>query len=213
MTEATKITKKSPPTRRREKISIPVYNRRLVLKSEQAKRIAQRGFRRTASSLYRIDVILRIVGDRAHAEQVEEMITDLITAEHDAIQTEKKRMEKLVSDNGITELPEYTHPAEIVLPISSPQSSRFVALIQEVDSLMPLLDTLWLNHIINNTQRSQGAWSWQTRVLSLGRRLVNIEMRAMKAARSRGKEAEVKNELAETPESLRDEDVDQAAVA
>ena len=194
MTEATEKKPVRRP-RRNAQDSIPVYQREMVLNSHQAQRIIQRGFRRTARALYSIDVILRIIGDADEATQVEEMITNLINEEYKAIQQEKSRLEKIIKDNGIDMLPEYTHPEKITLPISSPQSSRFVAIIQELDELMRLIDTLWLNHIMTNSQRGKGTWRWQTRILGLGRRIVNIEMRARKAARTSGKGEAVDKEL------------------
>jgi hypothetical protein len=172
--------------------SRPVFDQRITIQSEQAQRVFEREFARVVSSLYAIDVILRIIGDDREIDEVEGMVGAMIGDCAKDIQDEKGRIEKLREDNGITASPRYTNPEQVEVRIVSPQVSQFVALLQKMDELMIALDALWLCGVLSNKQRSDGVYQWQQRLLRLGRRIVAIERRARASAGRRGKLAEVR---------------------
>lgn len=172
--------------------SRPVFDQRITIQSEQAQRVFEREFARVVSSLYAIDVILRIIGDDREIDEVEGMVGAMIGDCAKDIQDEKGRIEKLREDNGITASPRYTNPEQVEVCIVSPQVSQFVALLQKMDELMIALDALWLCGVLSNKQRSDGVYQWQQRLLRLGRRIVAIERRARASAGRRGKLAEVR---------------------
>lgn len=172
--------------------SRPVFDQHITIQSEQAQRVFEREFPRVVSSLYAIDVILRIIGDDREIDEVEGMVGAMIGDCAKDIQNEKGRIEKLREDNGITTSPRYTNPEQVEVRIVSPQVSQFVALLQKMDELMIALDALWLCGVLSNKQRSDGVYQWQQRLLRLGRRIVAIERRARASAGRRGKLAEVR---------------------
>jgi hypothetical protein len=75
--------------------------------------------------------------------------------------------------------------------ISSPQLAQYTALIEELDRLMIVMDTLWLTGVLTNKQRAQGAYEWRLRVLRAGRAIIELERRARAAAKARGKGEEL----------------------
>ncbi len=172
--------------------SRPVFDQAITLCSEQAQRVFEREFPRVVSSLYAIDVILRIIGDDREIDEVEGMVGAMIGDCAKDIQNEKGRIEKLREDNGITSSPRYTNPEQVEVRIVSPQVAQFAALLQKMDDLMIALDTLWLCGVLSNKQRADGVYQWQQRLLRLGRRIVAIERRARASAGRRGKEVEVR---------------------
>lgn len=180
--------------------SRPVFDQRITIQSEQAQRVFEREFPRVVSSLYAIDVILRIIGDDREIDEVEGMVGAMIGDCARDIQNEKGRIEKLREDNCITASPRYTHPEHVEVRIVSPQVAQFVALLQKMDELMIALDTLWLCGVLTNKQRADGVYQWQQRLLRLGRRIVAIERRARASAGTRGKEAEVREATGEVAE-------------
>ena len=181
--------------------SRPVFDQRMTIQSEQAQRVFEREFPRVVSSLYAIDVILRIIGDDREIDEVEGMVGAMIGDCAKDIQNEKGRIEKLREDNGITASPRYTHPEQVEVRIVSPQVAQFVALLQKMDELMIALDTLWLCGVLSNKQRADGVYQWQQRLLRLGRRIVAIERRARASAGRRGKEAEVREAAGDVAEN------------
>jgi hypothetical protein len=87
---------------------------------------------------------------------------------------------------------------------------QFVTLIRRLDRLMISLDTLWLNAVLTNRQRADGNFAWQQRIIRLARRVIEIEVRARKSARVKGKEGEVE---AVAPGEMVPEDLGNTAIA
>ncbi len=190
-----------PPPRERQKpvYSIPVFERQLEIKSLQAQRVMDRAFKRTVRAIYSIDAILRIIGDDAEMDKVEEVIDELFSNVGEALRGESARLTKLMENNGISETPDYTAPKTYTVQVSSPQVGVFASLVKELDGLMVMMDTCWLLSVLDNKQRKEGTFQWQQRMLRLGRRIVSIEGRARKAAYRQGKESEVSEALPPEP--------------
>jgi len=149
-------------------------------------------------ALYGIDVVLRIIGDDEEMDQVEEIVGKLIAELADELHAEHARLAQLRETNGISTTPRYTNPKQITVHISSPQLAQYTALIEELDRLMTVMDTLWLTGVLTNKQRADGAYQWRTRVLRTGREIIEIERRARASAEKRGKG----EELAEVEEPV-----------
>ena len=172
-------------------ISRPVFERTFKINSEQAIRVIRNSYDRLIRSLYAIDVILRIVGQEQAVDEIEAIVSMMITECAEQLQQEKARLDKLKSDNGIAETPTYTHPREFVARIASPQIAQFVELIRLLDQLMMVMDTLWLCQVIDNKQCVEARYHWQQRLQRLANRIVTIERQAHRAAYSQGHGEEV----------------------
>ncbi|EOS8495043.1 hypothetical protein ACNPQG_005291, partial [Klebsiella pneumoniae] len=73
----------------------------------------------------------------------------------------------------------------------SPQVAQFAHLIRKLDTLMGIVDTLWLNTVLTSKQRTDATYQWQQRLIKLAGRIIGIEKRARISAHSKGKEGEV----------------------
>jgi hypothetical protein len=176
-----------------ERNSSPIFISKTTLKSLQAQKIMGRIFSRAADSLFRVDVILRIIGKEEDIDALEEAVSKIIGKSSDALKEELERVSKLLADNGIDTLPEYTAPKDYEVQITSPLVSQYLALIRTVDELIQRTDALWLTQVISSAQRSNGVFSWQQHVIRVGRRLVEAERMAWRAAREIGKEQEARD--------------------
>lgn len=179
------------------KYSNPVLERTVTLNSEYTQRTFHRGFKRTARALYAIDVILRIIGNDEETDEVEDAIDKMISDWVKAITDERGRLQELRKANGIDADPVYTAPKEIKIRIASPQAGRYMEMLRLYDSLVKDIDALWMHQILTNKQRRQLIHDWQRRTLRLGNKIVDIERRAHKAAKSKGKEDEVRESIGE----------------
>ncbi len=141
-------------TATRPAISRPVFERSITIQSEQAIRVIRRSYGRLIRSLYAIDVTLRIVGREQAIDDVEELVSSMISECAAQLQQEKSRLDKLCADNGIAESPRYTYPTEFNARISSPQIAQFVELIRLLDQVMIAMDTLWLCQVLSSKQCS-----------------------------------------------------------
>jgi hypothetical protein len=188
-------------------ISRPVFERTITINSEQAIRVIRKSYDRLIKSLYTIDVILRIVGQEDAVDEVEEIVSAMISDCAQQLQQEKNRLDKIKTENGITELPRYTHPTNFKARIASPQIAQFLELIKLLDQLMMVMDTLWLCQIIDSKHCTEARHQWQQRLQRLANRIVTIERQAHKAAYDQGhgeeiREAREESGLTTEPETI-----------
>lgn len=172
-------------------ISIPAYEQNITINSLQAQKVMRRVFSRASSSLYRIDVILRIISTADDADAVESIIEKEMHEVEEAMTQAKTRFETLLENNGITSLPVYDVVYKEDVRIISPHVGRFLGLVRRLDELVSMIDALWLNGLVVNKDRNSEVYRWQQRIITLGSRIINLERRARQSARTQGKESEV----------------------
>lgn len=194
-------------------VSVPAFEQTLKLNTLQAQKVMRRVFSRAAGSLYRIDVILRIIGGDDDAERVELVITQMLSELETALQEADAEMAKALEENGVDSLPVYDSPTVEKVRITSPHVARFVSLIRKLDALIAQIDALWLSALMSNKERNDAVYRWQQKVIGLGSRIIGLERRARQAAQRKGKGEEVdaeapldeKDAAMEADEELTDE--------
>lgn len=189
-----------PPTS--TNISVPAFSQAVTLSSLQAQKVMRRSFTRAAGSLYRIDVILRIVGSEESAAEVEEIIKSQLSEVESSLADAKERHRVVLEENGIDELPIYDGATEQQVHITSPHVARFLGLIRQLDTLVAQIDAMWLSGLLTNKERNDNVYTWQQRIIGLGSRIIGIERRARLAAKRQGKAEEVDAEAPVTEAEL-----------
>lgn len=179
------------PQAERQPYSRPVFRQTLNVNSLQAQRVMERSFDRVSNALFSLDVILRIIGDQKEIDQVEEIIHGHIDKVSEDMTKAMNQLQKVMTDNGIEAVPGYSAPVNYPIEITSPQVAQFAHLIRNLDKLMSLVDTLWLNSILTSQQRSDATYEWQQRLIKLAGRIIGMEKRARISAHSKGKDKEV----------------------
>ncbi len=177
--------------------SRPVFRQVLKVNSLQGQHVMARSFERVSNALFSIGVVLRVLCAPEEIDRVESVVMEDFSKTSTDLDRAIAQFTKLMEDNGVDAMPEYTHPNEYAIEIKSPQAARFAALIRKLDELMALVDTLWLNAVLNDKQRSDIGYQWRQRLVRLGGRIVAIERRAHAAARARGKDGEAAGESRE----------------
>ncbi|MFC6674299.1 hypothetical protein [Marinobacterium aestuariivivens] len=193
MAEAATAQSEQPqqPQANRQPYSRPVFRQKLTVNSLQAQRVMERSFDRVSNALFSLDVILRIIGDQTEINQVEEIVQGHIERVAEDMAKAMEQLKKVMSDNGIEAVPGYSAPTEYSIEITSPQIAQIARLIRNLDELMSLVDTLWLNSILSSQQRSDATYEWQQRLIKLAGRIIGMEKRARISAHSKGKDKEV----------------------
>jgi len=158
--------------------SRPIFKQTIKINSLQAQRVMNRNFKRISRSLYSISVILRIVGKQQEIDNVEHVINDYIMSVSNSLDAEMAQLKKLMNDNGIDSLPGYTNPSEYTIEINSPFIAQFIRLVCKLDKLMGIIDTLWLNTILNSKQHSDATFEWQQKVIKMSNRIIEVENKA-----------------------------------
>lgn len=190
--------------------SRPRFKQKLVVHSLQAQRVIERSLSRVSYSLFSLDVILQIIGERDEVDQVEQVIHADIDKAGEDLDARIDQLEALMKQHNIQDIPSYSHPYEQVIEISSPQIRLFADLISKLDKLMALVDTLWLHGVLKSKQRTHVAQEWQQHLNKLAAKIIGVEKRARVSAHTKGKQEEVDQAA---PESSDHGDFDEEANA
>lgn len=185
-------------------VSVPAFEQNLVLNTLQAQKVMRRVFSRAAGSLYRIDVILRIISGDEDAARVEHIINDMITKVEKALLDSGVELEAALEVNGIDGLPIYDAPTKERVRITSPHVARFLSLVRKLDELVAKIDALWLSGLMANKERNDSVYRWQQRVIGLGSQIIGLERRAREAAKNQGKSGEVDAQVPVSSEEIED---------
>lgn len=186
-------------------ISIPAFEQTITLNTLQAQRVMERVFERAAGSLYRIDVILRIIGSEENAHSVENLIQEEIMGVSTILKDAAKQTAAVMEANGVEGTPLYNCPSTKPVRIVSPHVAQFLSLVRMLDKLVMEIDALWLSGIVDNKNRNEEVYRWQQKVMGLGSRIIGIERRARKAAKSQGKGDEVDAQAPVSEDELADQ--------
>jgi hypothetical protein len=180
-------------TPKSDTFSKPVLRQTLTVRSQQAHYVLKenRSFYLVVRAFYSLTVVLRIIGDDEQMDQVEKHMRTRLGEVHKLLQDEHDRMQHLLDENAITTMPEYTHPREVTLSISSPQLAQFVRLIELLDRCMMLLDALWFAGLIVAKDRRDATKRMRRAVYTLGREMIALEKRARASAVRAGKSAQI----------------------
>lgn len=180
------------PQRKAVKHSQPIFEQVLTIHSLQGQRVMDRSFRALSGSLFRCEVILRIVGDEKANDAVEAKIADGLNKAAAEVESEIAQAQAVMQANGIDALPTYTNTKRYKIQIKTPQIANFARMVVKLDELMSLIDALWLmGGIIPTKQRMRQTWEWQQRLIRLANQIISLERRAREAAYRKGKGDEV----------------------
>jgi len=183
----------SRQTRKATPYSRPVFNQTLHINNLYTQGIFERNFWRVARALFSIDVILPIIGQEEQVEQVEVIIQQDMQQMMEAVEAQTVGLTKIMDDNGIDEIPDYTHPQQYKVAITCPQVARFAQLMTRMDALLVKVDTVWLNGLMSSKERTAVNLEQRNKLNGLVGRLIQIESRAREAARAQGKVPELEN--------------------
>ncbi|MGP9552057.1 MULTISPECIES: hypothetical protein [Halomonas] len=173
--------------------SQPVLRRELELFTMQSQQIADRFMDRVAYSLFSLELILQIIGEREDVDEVEALISTKMGDLQDAATGEIERLKMLMKKCGLgsDDAPEYTRPQVRQIFITAPLVMHFTKLLKQLDFIVAYLDTLWMNGEIDNRHHVNAAREWQSRVHKLAQYIINIEGNARRKAYRAGKAEQV----------------------
>jgi hypothetical protein len=184
--------------------------RRTMLRSAEGKRIYARCFYSFQANVYFISTLGRTKLPHESVELVEQAIRDHLEVATKELNQAIDGAELLFKSNGIGGAATYdTVPLEAEVAITSALGRRYLELIHKLDQLMPLLQTLEIEEVINEKQvehqRSKGkrvvmAIASTARNLGAGIRRRMNEMDAKKAEGD-GRRGSTANTVPESNES------------
>ncbi|MFC1337401.1 MAG: hypothetical protein G8D89_16455 [gamma proteobacterium symbiont of Clathrolucina costata] len=188
-----------------------IISRKVAFNSLQAQRVMHRSFEKLKQSLFSLSVILRIISDNeTEIEKIDAYIDEQFAAVETDIAAEQARLKKVLADNGIEDLANYSKPESYEVEIDSPRANTFLRLNSQLDNLMLLIDTAWLCGEFDDKQKKNATFQWQQRLIKLAGRIIALEKRARVAATKKGKDEEVQTHA---PVDTSETDAEVAAAA
>lgn len=186
--------KRAGKSRRTE--SKPSLAQVLELRSYQAQHVHKRAFNKVLNSLFLSDVILRVISKSSpdgedDAEKLNAVVAEELLKVENELKAETGRVSKLIEQHAITAFATYDKTLTVSVAITSPLGARFSTLLRSMDTLVGLIDTLWLHEHFTGKQRNAAVRQWSRRVLKIANRIIEMEKRARRKAQRAGKEAEV----------------------
>ncbi len=180
--------------KKREATSKPVLRRRLEVKSELARRLLTRGVWNTAGALYRIEAVWRMIGRDEEIDRMESMVMHYLDKCAKDLKEERERLDVLLEQNGIEELPDYTQKQTVQVRILSPSISRYVNIILEADAVIQRLDAAWLMGVVTNLERKRRMVYWISELRSLRKKIRDLEAKTRGLATGRGRAVSLEQE-------------------
>jgi len=140
---------------KRYEYSTPSLSGTLKVGSEQAKSLVVRipgrttapPFKGVSPALFAIDVVTRNMGKRNPAFDHKAIIAAVesrLSLVEEEFKGELERLELFIRNEGIKARASYNSPVEITYEITTPQIQRAAELVEQLDRLVGLVDTLWL---------------------------------------------------------------------
>lgn len=160
--------------------NFPSHQIEKVLLSEPAKKAYRRSFDVTAEALFRLSFNVTINADDTHAKELEELVASNIAASATAIADERKRIKKMMKDNGVSGTVNFPSAMNVKVNITSPSAGDLLGVLCELDALVVDITNLWLHGVLDNRQYTQGLYINQRLVIKMMGRLRQLWFDARK---------------------------------
>lgn len=168
------------------------YNTEVTLHTHDAQVAMTRTFEHTRNSLFYTSIILKIVwDDESKIEVVDAYIDNLLAKMQKQLNDEIARLSALMDSQAIASIASYSDPTPYTVQIDSPRLTSYVRIIETLDNLIRLIDTVWLGAIINDRERRTESFKWRQLVIKLAGQIIGQQGRARHAARKAGKDEQV----------------------
>ena len=150
----------------------------LVLRHERTQHVYDRCGDKVIDALFGIAVILPNISRTAEIDEVSVIVKKTIESTFAELQAELARVDKLVTDNGITLSPRYSNPKNLAVRITSPRAGSFVGLFRRLDELLMGIDKLWFAEVWDESQKRKAVREASNRVMAAATEIFKLHKRA-----------------------------------
>lgn len=151
--------------------------RKTHLSSPHAKRLFARCFYSFQASMYFISELGRVKLDHEVVERIEQNIRESLDAATAEINTAIDQAEALLKHHNIDVLASYdTVPLQVEIGITSSFGRRYFDLMHKLDVVMPMMETLAIEEIINERELETRRSMYKRAVLHISTRARNLWM-------------------------------------
>jgi hypothetical protein len=162
------VSENNMTTQKKKQISRPNVVDKLTLDTEVAQRVYERTFPEVLRNVYSLSIVARIVSEnQSSTDELNDLVAEKFKGMSELMDNEMERLKKLRDDNAITASLKYSNPLILEVEVSSPMASHYLQLIKKLDSIVKLLDCLWLAEELDAKQKLRGEYEWQRRIIKL----------------------------------------------
>lgn len=151
--------------------------RKTHLSSPHAKRLFARCFYSFQASMYFISELGRVKLDHEVVERIEQSIRESLDSATAEINTAIDQAEALLKHHNIDVLASYdTVPLQVEIGITSSFGRRYFDLMHKLDVVMPMMETLAIEEVINERELETRRSMYKRAVLHISTRARNLWM-------------------------------------
>lgn len=158
--------------------------------TDAAKNSMRRYYDATAEALFRLSFSAQIYGGDEAAASISAYVQEEIQKVSTSIKDERKRVKKLLDDNGINAQVTFPAPKTFSAKITSPSAGSLLGLISQLDLLVTDMINLWLHGVLDDQQFRYGTYLYQRQLLKMMGRLRQRWYEVRKEIRERQQDGE-----------------------
>lgn len=143
--------------------SVAVIYRDLTLGSPTLSKAWNALFVRAQIAMHMLQEVLPSTGELEQARVVEKLVDERLTTLEAEYQNEYSRLIAIAKADGYETIPEKCYPGmqPMSVPVFTPGSGRYLALLTKVDNLFWLTDYLWINGLLKTDHKWQIVNRWK----------------------------------------------------
>lgn len=177
-----------------------------TLNTDAAKNAMRRYFDHTAEALFRIAFTVRVYLGDDTGDEVDKFVNEEMAKTITSVSDARKRMKKLLSDNGVTQETVFPAPQKFSVKVTSPAAASLLGLLSELDLLVVDLTSLWQHQVLDNKQYRDATYHYQRQVLKMMGRIRDRWFKERKKMRDQDqKDDEIDTGVMEMPDEAQQE--------
>jgi hypothetical protein len=163
-----------------EHSSRPFVTYKLTLNSDKAQKAFEKSYDQASMNLFVIENMADSVMSPENKEELDKLVDSMFAKIEDDMTDEIRRAQKLLDNESenllededeFVEIVDHTKPRVFKAKVNTPLARRYIALLRKLDSVVSMIDSLWLNGCIEAKVRKTRSYGWRNRIFNLSFKL------------------------------------------
>ena len=165
----------------------------ITLGSPTIRQFYKRNFDQLGRNSYYVSVFGRILLDENQAREAEQNIYDCLKETEEECARMINLMQELANNGGVDELAQFHRAEEFKASVIVPAQSRYLRCLVQGDQYLVLVNTLWLEGLLDDAQKSRAELSIKKALRKVSTRARNLRIGLQKRIMSGSTSPEVLN--------------------
>lgn len=170
------------------RVKHPSYDLEVSLVTEATSKVFMSTFAPAQKSLYHLYCTAPITlrNNPSDVVEVHGVIDKLFIEIEETLQAEIERLRVIAKNDGASMPSRYSNEQKVVVEVYTPAMTRYVGLLQSMDTIVKMADALWFAMRIKETERNQKMMEWRNKITRFNRTLHMLHMRLIAAGQRNG---------------------------